>query len=136
MKKIADIIKYAALITNQDQMILLGLKRGSTIWTNIGGRIEPNEKPIQCLQREIMEELACQIVLSPPPQKILEAPTTPTVDDPNKTVKIYWYKVEIIGTPVASNEIAEIKWVNPLHIDIEVSPQIKEYLLPYIKNSI
>jgi len=130
MIHLANITKYAALITNDKGEVLFAHKRGKDIWINIGGRVERGESPIECLQRELREEIQCEIVTNPIPVEFLRTPPTPALDDSDKTVQIIWYKVKIIGELIPDNEIVEIKWVDITNIDIELSPQIREYLLP------
>lgn len=129
-----DILKYAALIQNEYGEILIGRKYGKTVYINIGGRVENDENPFECLQREIKEELSCDI--SSEVDYVLETPLTPAVDDPYKTVKIIWYNVTLLDEPKASSEIEEILWMNPnQYRDYELSPQIVEYLIPYLLNT-
>jgi 8-oxo-dGTP diphosphatase len=125
-----NIIKYAALIQNSNGEILLARKSGKNIWINIGGKVEINETAVDCLKREICEELNCEISESLVPTLFLESPYTPALDDPGKLVKIIWYKVELVGQPKPSSEIEEIRWINPKNPQVELSPQIKEFLLP------
>jgi 8-oxo-dGTP pyrophosphatase MutT (NUDIX family) len=132
MKSEADIIKYAALIFNEKNEVLFVRKYNKSIWINVGGRVEEGETPVECLQRELMEELNSRILTNPLPTKLLETPVTPALDDPNKTVKIIWYKITLLDNPVASSEVEEIKWINPANPSVELSPQIKEYLLPFL----
>lgn len=134
--KEADILKYAALIQNDKGEILLGRKHGKDTWINIGGRVEGSETPLECLSREIKEELNCDINLDTHYQIFAETPATPALDDPNMTVKIVWYKIELIGIPTPSNEIEEVKWINPNEADnFKMSPQIVEYLIPELLKS-
>ena len=133
MEKQADIIKYAALIFNEKKEVLFVRKYNKSVWINVGGRVEIGETPIECLRREIKEELNCEIELSPQPKVFLETPPTPALDDPNKTVKIIWYKISLIGKPVASSEIEEIRWIDLSNPEVELSPQIRDYLVPALK---
>lgn len=124
------ILKSAALIQNESGEILLARKYGKTIWINIGGRIENGESPIQCLKREIEEETGCRVSSNYTPKFFLETPFTPAIDDPNCEVKIIWYKAKLEGIPQPKNEIEELKWVDPHDPNIELSPQIREFLIP------
>jgi 8-oxo-dGTP diphosphatase len=135
MEKKADITKYAALIFNEKGEVLFVRKLNKDKWINVGGRVEINETPIDCLKREINEELDCDIELNPTPTQFLKTPLTPALDDPGKTVQIIWYRIKLVGEPVASSEIEEIKWVDVKNPDVELSPQIQEYLLPVLINN-
>lgn len=132
---IADITKYAALIRNEKGEILFARKYGKTTWLNVGGRIEKGETPIECLKREIKEELSSDIKPKKKYVRILETPATPALDDPNKTVQIIWYEIELENEPIASSEIEEIKWIDINNVDVEISPQIKEFLIPFLQRN-
>lgn len=132
MNKTADIIKYAALITNEKGEVLFVRKKDKDTWINVGGRVESNETPIECLQREIKEELDCDIEIDSQTKPFLQTPLTPALDDPDKTVQIIWYKVKLIGSPKASSEIAEIRWIDTSNPNVTLSPQINAYLLPFL----
>lgn len=127
----ADILKYAALIFDDRGRILLGRKYGKDTWINIGGRVEHDEDALTCLQREIREELGCDI--EPEIEYFTETPLTPALDDPGKTVQIIWYTVKLMGDPQASSELEEIMWLAPQDAgNYKLSPQIVDYLLPLL----
>lgn len=126
----ADIIKYAGLVQNEKGEVLFARKHGSPTWINIGGRQQGDETPIECLRSEMREELGCEVAEDPIPTEFLRTPPTPALDDPGKTVQIIWYRLQLIGTPTARDEIDEVKWVDPSNPDVPLSPQILEYLIP------
>ncbi len=127
----ADLIKYAALILNEKGEFLLGRKPGKDTWINIGGKPKRGETVIECLDRELKEEISTGIVIIPPPTYFTETPATPALDDPDMTVKIIWYKVKLLKEPVAKEELEEVKWFNKKNYKgYNLSPQIVEYLIP------
>jgi len=81
---------------------LFARKKDKKVWINIGGRIEKGETPIECLQRELREEIQSEIDMRTLRRssggvfkEFLRTPPTPALDDPDKTVQIIWYKVSL-----------------------------------------
>lgn len=56
-----------ALVTDRTQILLIKERRhnGSTFWTLPGGGIRPGETGVDCLQRELNEEIGCQPDVGP-----------------------------------------------------------------------
>src|SRR5215211_3740796 len=51
----------AAIIFNEAGQVLLVRKRGSSVFMQPGGKIEPDETPLAALARELREELRLEI---------------------------------------------------------------------------
>jgi 8-oxo-dGTP diphosphatase len=75
-------------------------------WEFPGGKIEPGESPVQALEREIEEELGCQIRVGP----IFEVVFFPY---PTFDLLMLVYRCEVAsGTPTART-VAEVDWFEP-----------------------
>ncbi|MEI6519877.1 MAG: NUDIX domain-containing protein [bacterium] len=114
----ADIVKIALLVIEQNK-VLLCKKRGLSKLILPGGRIEVGENALECLQREITEELGIYAVLGNVEQVGVYHDIA-AVDGyaPLKTLEITLYAGQLIGELTASMEIEELVWFG---VDDDVS---------------
>ncbi len=118
MKNIFDIHKAGAIIV-RDRKLLLTRAKGKEFFIAPGGKLEKNETPIQCLKRELMEE----IDISFEDSDIEEFGTfyAPAVYDKTKNLRMDVFLVKNWqGEIEPSNEVEEIIWINS-----KISPNIK-----------
>jgi ADP-ribose pyrophosphatase YjhB (NUDIX family) len=52
---------FASLFDATDRILLVRQAHGSRHWTTPGGRVEAGESPLAALQREVLEEIACEL---------------------------------------------------------------------------
>lgn len=129
----ADINKAGVLIT-EDNKLLLCRKNDATSKLIIpGGSIEIGETPEECIIREVHEELGKSVIL----ENLVYIGTyedKAAFDDPNikKTVQIILYTGKLIGSPTPSSEISELIWFHATSDINELSPIIKNKILPDI----
>lgn len=98
------IVKCAAAIV-RDKSLLLTRKRGTTTFISPGGKPLPGENYLDCLAREVREELDVAI-------------RTPTFLGifggvsafENIPIEMHVYLTDIVGEPRACMEIEEIVW--------------------------
>lgn len=96
-----------------------------------GGQFE-EESDIKCLQREIREELDCEIDISS--IKFVNE-YTDIAATPGKDVMIKLYIGKLIGEPVASSEIGVLHWISKNDINNgKVSPIIRNKIIPDLIN--
>jgi len=127
--------KIGLLILNENQTAFLVCKPGRkyedkrvTQYLMPGGQLEEKSE-IECLKREIKEELNCDI-----DEKSLEyigeyvdiSAATPECD-----VMIKLYRGNLVGTTKPSGEIGALCWVDKNDVDNpKVSPIIKNKIIP------
>jgi 8-oxo-dGTP diphosphatase len=94
-----------------------------------GGRIESGESHLECLKRELQEELC--VDLDEASTEFIGEYVDIAAGDPTKDVSIMLYKGRVIGNPTPANEIMGFQWIgkNDLHHP-RLSPVIKNKLLP------
>ena len=90
-------------------------------WEFPGGKCEPQETDVQCLRREIREELATDIKIS---QEILR--TVHAYED--LTVELRFYRCTLTGTPKPVFQ-QEMRWVPRLELQSLQFPEADEELI-------
>lgn len=127
----ADILKAAALFIDDKGRLLVSKDIGATKWTILGGKIEEGETQIECLHREMMEELNAKIEVNPKMYK--EAPAFPAANDPGKTVKHYYYFCKFLSEPKPVSEVEFLHWLSKENFEsgkFDFSHANQEFLLP------
>lgn len=119
----------AAVIANEAGEVLLVRKRGSSVFIQPGGKIEPGEDPLVALARELDEELGVR--LDPSGTAWLGEFSAPAVHEPGHTVLAQAYGCRIIGVPRPLAEIAELQWIDPAAPHpVPVAPLSALHILP------
>jgi 8-oxo-dGTP pyrophosphatase MutT (NUDIX family) len=112
-----DKIAWLELANGQ---ILSTRSHGKTVYYLPGGKREPGESDLDTLTREVHEELAVQI---DPATAVHEGTFTAQAHghNPGVQVQMTCYSAQYEGTPKASSEIAEVRWLTYKDRD-KVSP--------------
>ena len=119
----------AAVISYAGGRLLIVRKSGTTAFMQPGGKPEAGEDAAMTLVREIREELGLRLNaadLAP-----LGTFAAAAANEPGFEVVAEVFAADIRDqTPVASAEIAELRWVGPGEIDqLEIAPLAREYFL-------
>lgn len=123
--------KVGLLILNDDATKFLVCEKSyfTTDFIMPGGRIEPGENHVECLIRELHEEL--QVDIDQASLEFLGEYVDVAAGDPTKDVSIMLYRGKILGEPVPSNEIIGFQWIGKDDLaHPRLSPIIKNKLLP------
>lgn len=123
------IIKIAALYIKNKKLLLARSKNQSVFFT-VGGKIESGETELECLHREVMEEVGCHI-------KNAEYFQTFEGIAHNKGVNVVLicYLVELDEQPSPQSEIAEIVWWGSSST-VELSDMLKIHILPALRDKL
>jgi 8-oxo-dGTP diphosphatase len=118
------------LLTIRDGRILLCRKASTSFLILPGGCRESGESAMDCLQREILEELGA--VQLGPVEFVGVYSDRAAGGDPDrvKTVRIELYRGELIGEPAPHSEIAELVWFGASDDWQQLAPSIAKKILP------
>ncbi|MHA6480626.1 (deoxy)nucleoside triphosphate pyrophosphohydrolase [Paenibacillus sp. strain BS8-2] len=108
MLHLKSIVVAAAVIVNEDQMILCALRSSEMsmpgVWEFPGGKVEAGESVEACLVREIKEELGCLIKVRARIEDIVH-------EYPSLKVRLLTHYAEVVeGTPIP-REHEELLWL-------------------------
>jgi 8-oxo-dGTP diphosphatase len=110
----------------EDKRLLLCRKRGLNELILPGGKIEADETPEACLQRECQEELG---PVSLHDISFLATYEAPAAGKPARLLRIDLYTARLEGTPLPHSEIEEILWYR-LGTPHLLSPILETEILP------
>jgi 8-oxo-dGTP diphosphatase len=99
----------AAVIFHEGKILIARRKQGLTLsgkWEFPGGKLEENETMVQCLNRELREELGIEVAVE---EFILANKYTYNFGD----VELFVFKARFVSGDLTLQDHSEIKWVLP-----------------------
>jgi 8-oxo-dGTP diphosphatase len=123
----------AAVIVDGSGRMLLVRKRGTTAFMQPGGKPVCGETDIDALEREIFEELGCEV--EPGSCRPLGRFGAPAANEPGWTVEAGLFAVRLAGEIRLGAEIDEAVWIDPdaeplLHL----APLTHRHVLPLARD--
>ena len=126
--------KIGLLILNEDNTKFMVCEPGDkytekavTQFLMPGGKLE-EESEVECLKREIKEELDCEVDVSS--LKYIDE-YTDVAATPGRDVMIKLYQGKILGEPKASSEIGALHWIGKDDLtNPRLSPILNNKILP------
>lgn len=102
-------ITCACLVAQQEEKLLLVRVRNNHHWYLPGGKVEPDERPEQALQRELLEELG--VVIDPQSVRYLYTVVGPAYGQEGE-VELICFSACWANTPRPHGEISEVDWLD------------------------
>jgi 8-oxo-dGTP diphosphatase len=125
MSRVLDIV--TAVIRDQDGLMLLVRKRGTTTFMKPGGKRDAGEDDLTTLARELDEELGCRLVDA----ELLGNFSAPAANEAGFTVQSATYLATVEGAIAARAEIEELAWIDPATPgELRLAPLLTQAVLP------
>lgn len=124
---VADYNKIGVLVVRAGAILLCRKKQGTRLLILPGGCLEAGESAVECLRRELREELGEVRVEG---LEHLGAYGDRAAGEGEKTVHIELYRGELRGTPAPHAEIAELVWFGPGDDRGLLAPSLRNKILP------
>jgi 8-oxo-dGTP diphosphatase len=122
-------IVVAAVALVRDGHVLTVRKRGTERFMLVGGKLEPGESARDAALRETYEEVGLAIESA----TLLGEFLSEAANEPGHSLHSTVFWVESDAEPVASAEIAEVRWT-PLHDHPDdLAPMLEHHVLPVIR---
>jgi 8-oxo-dGTP diphosphatase len=133
MTQAATIEIAAAVVLNGDGELLLVRKRGTSAFMQPGGKIEPDEAPVDALVRELREELG--MVIDPGDPVYLGRFSAQAANEPDALVVAELFELVVDIDPVPAAEIEEMIWVSPESPEeLALAPLTRDAVLPLYRD--
>ncbi len=126
----ADYDKVALLALREGKILLCRKKHTTSLLILPGGKREAGESSLDCLRRELREDLGESDV------SIFEYIGTyndRAAGEPDKTVQVELYRGELRGAAVPHAEIHEFVWFDPGGDEALLAPSLRNRILPDLR---
>lgn len=127
-----EIIRKVALAVIKDgQMLQVRTKSQKEVFYTLGGKPEPGENDIECLKREVWEEVCCRINESS--IRFLTEFKDVAHGEKGTMLNIRMYEGKLIGNPKPASEIVEIGWFDTKSDRKYLSVIAQRTIFPWLK---
>ena len=114
----------AAAVVESRGLLLVSKRAAPDVYYLPGGKPEPGEAPLECLERELAEELGVGIADVEPFTEV-HAPAALEGVEMWMTV----FRTRLAGEPVAGAEIADLRWW-PHDRGLRLAPAVRDGVIP------
>ncbi|HEX4808318.1 MAG TPA: NUDIX domain-containing protein [Bryobacteraceae bacterium] len=128
-----DYRKVGLAVIRDGRILLCRKKNGLPHLILPGGKPEPGESSLDCLHRELSEELGLVTATNVTYLGSYTSPAAVAPGDPAATVHIELYLGQLVGHPRPSGEISELVWFDPASDQGLVAPSLADLILPHLR---
>ena len=125
------IYKVALAVFRHKKILQVRTKKWEKVFFTLGGKIEKGESDVECLKREIKEEIGCEIDLSS--VKFLQEFEDVAHGKDGDLVNIRLYEGRLVGEPKPSSEVAEISYFDSNSDKKHLSTIARRTIFPWLK---
>ena len=119
----------AAVLVRADGHVLVVRKRGTAIFMQPGGKIEPHEQPSDALVRELAEELRIDVAADA--VQFLGHFSAPAANEAGAVVDAQIFTLPFSDPVSPAAEIEEARWIDPADPgDIVLAQLSRNHVLP------
>ena len=122
-----DMRVIAAAVLDRRGLLLVSKRAAPDVFYLPGGKPEPGEAPLDCLSRELEEELGVGIASTEPFTEI-RAPAALEGVDMWMTV----FLTQLAGVPAPGAEIAGLRWW-PHDRGLRIAPAVRDGVIPRLR---
>jgi 8-oxo-dGTP diphosphatase len=128
-----EVIRKAALAFFKDKKVLMARDHNNDeAFYTPGGKIEDGETDLECVQREVKEEI--DVDLDMDSVALLGEFEAPAHRKPNVRVNIRLFTGKIKGQPKPHDEIVELRYFDTTIDSKYLTPILIEEIFPWLKN--
>jgi len=117
----------AAAVTEARGLLLVSKRAAPAVFYLPGGKPEPDEAPLECLARELAEELGVTIAAAEPFAEV-RAPAALEGVEMRMTV----FLARLAGVPKPAAEIAALRWW-PESPRLSLAPAVRDVVIPRLR---
>ena len=121
-----DLRVVAAAVLSERGLLLVSKHASPAVHYLPGGKPEVGESPLECLAREVREELNCRLVS---PRFFAEVQARAALEDVDMHMTVFLAGLR--GTPAAASEIASVVWWPATRVTL--APAVRLRVIPELQ---
>jgi 8-oxo-dGTP diphosphatase len=124
MLRVPSVRVIAAAVIVSERLLLVSKHAAPDVLYLPGGKPDPGESPLECLSREIFEELGCSVVA---PTLLCEVHAPAALEDADMHMTVF--AAALAGVPTPAAEIASLVWW-PASEPVVIAPGVRDFVIP------